>query len=119
MKDPVFPIVSAEKGTTRGPFMECEPIYRTRFFFTLGGLTAHAIEQAQRASFYGIHGNTPEAAQARRATQEAIRGWMNGNAPAWTAYYIESAQAMPTTGRDGYRATVTVTVTADHLTREI
>lgn len=88
MKDPVFPIVSAEKGTTRGPFMECEPIYRTRFSFTLGGLTAHAIEQAQRASFYGIYGNTPEA-----------------------------AQAMPTTGRDGYRATVTIT--ADHLTREI
>lgn len=117
MKSPVFPIVSAEKGTTSGPFMEGEPIFRTRFSFTLGGLTAQAIEQAQRASFYGIHGNTPEAAQAMRATRDAITEWMHDNAPAWTAYYIESAQAMPTTGRDGYRATVTIT--ADHLTREI
>lgn len=117
MKDPFSPIVSAEKGTTRGPFLECESIYRTRFFFTLGGLTSHAIEQAQRASFYGIHGNTPEAAQAMREMQNAITAWMDEHAPAWTAYYIESAQAMPTTGRDGYRATVTVT--ADHLTREI
>jgi len=117
MKDPFFPIVSAEKGTTSGPFMEVEPIYRTRFFFTLGGFTAHAIEQAQRASFYGIHGNTPEAAQAMREMQKAVTAWMDEHAPAWTAYYIESAQAMPTTGRDGYRATVTIT--ADHLTREI
>lgn len=117
MKDPVFPIISAEKGTTSGPFAEGDPIYRTRFSFTLGGLTARAIEQAQRASFYGIHGNTPEAAQATRETQKAVTAWMDEHAPAWTAYYIESAQAMPTTGRDGYRATVTIT--ADHLTREI
>lgn len=88
MKTTFSPIISAEKGTTCGPFDQGGPVYRTQLTFTLAGLTAHAIEQAQRASFYGIHGNNPEA-----------------------------AQALPTTGRDGYRATITIT--ADHLTREI
>lgn len=117
MKTTFSPIISAEKGTARGPFDQGGPVYRTQITFTLAGLTANAIEQAQRASFYGIHGNTPAAAQAMRATQEAITAWMDEHAPSWTTYYVESAQAMPATGREGYRATVTVT--ADHLTREI
>lgn len=117
MKTTFSPIISAEKGTARGPFDQGGPVYRTKLTFTLAGLTAHAIEQAQRASFYGIHGNTPAAAQAMRATQEAITAWMDEHAPSWTTYRIESAQTLPTTGREGYRATVTIT--ADHFTREI
>lgn len=117
MKTTFSPIISAEKGTTCGPFDQGGPVYRTQLTFTLAGLTAHAIEQAQRASFYGIHGNNPEAAQAMRATQEAVTAWMDEHAPSWITYCVESAQAMPATGREGYRATVTVT--ADHLTREI
>lgn len=117
MKTTFSPIISAEKGTARGPFDQGCQAYRTQIAFTLAGLTAHAIEQAQRASFYGIHGNNPEAAQAMRAIQEAVTAWMDEHAPSWTTYCVESAQALPTTGREGYRATVTIT--ADHLTREI
>lgn len=117
MKTTFSPIISAEKGATCGPFDQGGPVYRTQLTFTLADLTAHAIEQAQRASFYGIYGNTPAAAQAMRATQEAVTDWMDEHAPSWTAYCVKSAQAMPTTGREGYRATVTVTV--DHQAREI
>ena len=117
MKTTFSPIISAEKGTASGPFDQGGPVYRTQIAFTLAGLTANAIEQARRASFYGIHGNNPEAAQAMRATQEAVTAWMNEHAPSWTTYCVESAQALPTTGREGYRATVIVTV--DHQAREI
>lgn len=117
MKTTFSPIISAEKGATCGPFDQGGPVYRTQLTFTLAGLTAHTIEQAQRASFYGIHGNTPAASQAMRATQEAVTAWMDEHATSWTTYCVESAQAMPTTGREGYRATVTVTV--DHQAREI
>lgn len=117
MKTTFSTIISAEKGATSGPFDQGGPVFRTKFTFTMAGLTAHTIEQAQRASFYGIHENTPAAAQAMRATQEAVTAWMDDRAPSWTAYCVESAQALPTTGHEGYRATVTIT--ADHTTREI
>lgn len=116
MKSTTFPIISAEKGPTSAP---CDfGIRHTHFSFILGGLTAHAIEQAQRSSFYGIRGNTPEAARAMREIQEAVTAWMDEHAPSWTAYYVESAQALDTTGAPiPYRAKVAVT--ADHITREI
>lgn len=117
MKTTFSPIISAEKGTASGPFDQGGPVYRTKLTFTLAGLTAYAIKQAQRASFYGIHGNNPEAAQAMRATQEAATAWIDEHAPSWTTYCVESAQALPTTGREGYRATVTVIV--DHQARKI
>ena len=116
MESTISPITSAEKGTTHSPHEF--GIFRTRFSFTVEGSAAHAIENAQRASFYGIHGNTHEAAQAQREIQEAVTVWLDENAPAWTAYYVEAAEAISTDGTPTtYRAKIEITV--DHQTREI
>lgn len=116
MKSIFFPITRAEKGVTHGPHES--GISRTRFSFTVEGSAAHAVENAQRASFYGIHGNTPEAAQAQREIQEAVTAWLDVHAPRWSAYYVESAEAINTDGTPTpYRAKIKITV--DHLSREI
>lgn len=116
MESTISLITSAEKGTTHGPH---EPgIFHTRFSFTVEGSAAHAIENAQRASFYGIHGNIREAAQARREILKAVTAWLDVHAPAWTAYYVEAAEVISTDGTPTpYRAKIEITV--DHLTREI
>ena len=116
MESTFSPITSAEKGTTYDPHES--GIFRTRFSFTVEGSAAHAIENAQRASFYGIHGNTREAAKAQREIQEAVTAWLDVHAPSWSAYYVESAEAVDTDGTPTpYRAKVCATV--DHPTREI
>lgn len=116
MENTFSPITRAEKDTTHGPHES--GIYSTRFFFTVEGSAAHAVENAQRANFYGIHGNTREAAHAQREIQEAITAWLDVHAPVWIAYYIESAEAIDTDGTPTpYRAKVCVTV--DSPTRKI
>lgn len=115
MESTFSPIARAEKGTTHGPQ---SGMFRTCFSFTFEGSAAHAVESAQRANFYGIHGNTREAAHAQREIQGAVTAWLDVHAPAWTAYYIESAEAMDTDGTPTpYRAKVCAAV--DHLTRKI
>lgn len=116
MESTFSPITRAEKGTTHGP--HGSGIFSTRFFFTVEGSAAHAVENAQRANFYGIHGNTREAAHAQREIQEAVTAWLDENAPAWMAYYIESAEAIDTNGTPTpYRAKVCAAV--DHHPRKI
>lgn len=116
MKNTFSPITRAEKGTTHSP--HGSGIFSTRFSFVVEGSAAHAVENAQRANFYGIHGNTREAAHAQREIQEAVTAWLDVHAPAWTTYYIESAEAIDTDGTPTpYRAKVYATV--DHPTRKI
>ena len=62
------------------------------------GLAAAAVEQAARASFYGIHGNTLEAAAAMRAVLPLAENAVSAACPAWNSFTVTAARVIDTDG---------------------
>ena len=75
---------------------------------TVTGLLARDIERAERASFYGIFGNVPEAWEARAECSERVELFMETYRPEYYSFLITKAKSIDTTGtKIPYQATIT------------
>ena len=75
------------------------------------GLAAAAVEQANRASFYGIHGNKPECSAAMRAITPHATDAVEAVCPDWNGYIIRKAHTIDTDGtKTPYMAEITIDI---------
>ena len=91
-------IVSAEPGTAPHEII-----------FTMGGMTAHAIGEAERSSFYGVHSGHPSGGKARRAITDAVSAYLDAAGISYYSYNIGKAHTIDTSGTPiPYRAKVSI-----------
>lgn len=84
---------------------------KDRITIIVTGLTAAAIEEAEHASFYGIHGDNEHAYQAQRSARKAIKSYIEANKINWQSAQIISANSIDTTGtKCPYKARLTFDV---------
>lgn len=77
--------------------------------FCMQDYHAAAVETASHASFYGIHGDAPDCAVARRICLEEAEKRLSAAGIAWTWIYLLSADTIDTSGtKTPYAATVTI-----------
>lgn len=112
-------MVTLFQKLTAGPIPDAEhvnpPMIRTVYTFDIAGPVAALVEQAEHASFYGIHAGTREAGQARRAIIDAVTPIINGLDALACSLYIRQARSASTEGTPTpYRAEIEVEV--DSLT---
>ena len=80
---------------------------------TVTGYIAHLIERANRASFYGVYGNTNASAEAMRACCNAIEDYIIATSIPWQTAQIMTARTIDTTGTPiPYKAEITARIEA-------
>ena len=76
---------------------------------TAHGFYADDIISANRASFYGVHGNNVHSIKGRAAAQIVVNKYLADNGIDWNSYYITRTKTVSDNGRDR-RADITVEV---------
>lgn len=65
---------------------------------TVTGIRAHLIEEANRASFYGINGNSPACIPGRIAAENTVRDHLKSTVKEWNSFYVLRTRTVDTSG---------------------